>query len=101
MRPNLTEESVRSAMREFDEKLRNSAEWATWLDNKAHKYAIAEAGLLYPVKKIASLAGDVPVSDFSGGRHSGQANEWLRKLGFEVVPLHNTNPDWSRDELIP
>jgi 5-methylcytosine-specific restriction protein A len=50
------------------------------------------------VKKIASLASGVPVSDFSGGE--GHANKLLEAVGFKVVPLRGANPDWVRDELI-
>lgn len=87
-------------MNRFDSELRGTREWQEWEDNKAHKYAIEEAGRRYPVKQILSLATGVPVSEFSGGVGAGQANQRAKEAGFEVVSLHTRNPDWSRDELI-
>ena len=93
-------EAIRNALMQFDQQLRQAPEWASWTDNNAHKYAIRANGRLYPVKQIVSLATGTPVSDFSGGEGSGQANTYIRNLGFEIVPLRNRNPTWTRDELI-
>ena len=87
-------------MQEFNSDLRDSKEWTGWEDNNAHRYAIEHEGKLYPVKKIASLASGVPVKDFSGGKYAGHANGLIDAVGFKVIPLRGSNPDWTRDELI-
>jgi len=87
-------------MVQFDSELRANNDWVGWERDRRHLYAIRHDGSLYPVKKIVSLASGAPVSNFHGGRYAGHANETVRKLGFEVVPLRVSNPDWSRDELI-
>lgn len=87
-------------MSRFDRDLRDSQDWQGWEDNKAHKYAIRVGDALYPVKQIVALATGMPVAEFSGGEGSGQANEYVRNRGFEVVPLRQRNPKWTRDELI-
>lgn len=87
-------------MSRFDADLRDTKEWLGWEQNNAHKYAIEEAGQLYPVKQIVSLASGIPVSEFSGGVSAGQANEAAEEAGFRIVTLHTRNPDWTRDELI-
>lgn len=87
-------------MARFDRELRASPEWLRWEDNQAHKYAIRLSGQFYPVKQIVPLATRVAVSEFSGGEGSGQANVYVRDLGFEVVALRSRNPPWTRDELI-
>jgi 5-methylcytosine-specific restriction protein A len=87
-------------MNQFDADLRQSERWEGWENNRSHKYAILERKTLYPVKQIVSLASGIPVSKFSGGIAAGQANKVARNAGFEVVVLHNRNPDWTRDELI-
>lgn len=100
MQPQLTKPSVLKALREFDDAFRESDEWTDWEANQAHKYALRHGGRLYPVKKIASLASGVPVSEFSGGGYPGHANGLLSELNFEIVTLTRGNPDWVRDELI-
>jgi 5-methylcytosine-specific restriction protein A len=100
VRFELTKADVLSALRRFDSDLRESAEWAAWEANKAHKYAVSHNDRLYPVKKVASLASGVPVSRFSGGEGSRQANALLRAAAFTIVTLRASNPDWVRDELI-
>jgi 5-methylcytosine-specific restriction protein A len=98
--PSVSAEAIHEAMARFDRQLRASPEWLRWEDNQAHKYGINLGGQLYPVKQIVSLATGVAVSEFSGGEGSGQANVYVRDLGFEVVPLRSRNPAWTRDELI-
>jgi hypothetical protein len=83
----------------FDRELRDSRDWQGWENNKVHKYAIRAGDRLYPVKQIVSLATEMPVSEFSGGEGSGQAKDYVRDRGFEVVPLRQRNPKWPRDEL--
>jgi 5-methylcytosine-specific restriction protein A len=92
--------AIKQALARFDQDLRATPEWASWTENKAHKYAIKVQGRLYPVKQILSLATGTPVADFSGGEGSGQANSVVRELGFEIVALRGRNPKWTRDELI-
>jgi 5-methylcytosine-specific restriction enzyme A len=100
MQPSLTRASVLKALRQFDSTLRGTPEWAQWEQNKAHKYAIVHQGRKYPVKKIASLASGVSVSQFFGGVDVGHTNRLVETIGFKVVHLRGTNPDWIRDELI-
>ena len=74
--------------------------WASWSENKAHKYAIAHEDKLYPVKFIVELATEMPRSTFSGGDAPGQAASYVRDRGFKVIRLRSRNPTWTRDELI-
>lgn len=97
---SLTLEAVLNAMTVFDRDLRGTAEWEEWHENRAHKYAIEHDGQHHPVKKIASLASGISVSEFSGGEIASQANEFLRDAGFKIVGLRPSIPDWVRDELI-
>jgi 5-methylcytosine-specific restriction protein A len=100
MQPTLTRASVLEALQQFDDTLRDAREWAHWEQNRAHKYAIVHRGRRYPVKKIASLANGVPVSEFIGGVDVGHTNRLVQAVGFKVERLRGTNPDWVRDELI-
>ena len=84
MIPETTREVLEAAMARFDVELRDTAEWQTWEGNQSHKYAIEWNGRRYPVKKVVSLATGSAVSNFSGGE---EANEFVTKLGFKVVPL--------------
>lgn len=95
-----TRESLFGAIEQFDRELRDTPEWKNWQENKTHKFAIDLGARLYPLKKIVSLATGVPVSRFSGGIGSGQANAVVERVGLSVVSLRSTNPDWTRDELI-
>jgi hypothetical protein len=89
------------AMGRFDRELRSVPEWAGWEQNKAHLYAIEHDGSRYPVKHIVSMATGVPVSEFSGGKASGDANAFVTVRGFHIVELRSgRNPTWVRDELI-
>jgi len=100
MIPATTKDAILQAIQTFDDELRESKEWEDWQQNKAHKYAVEENGQAYPVKQLISLATGMPVSDFSGGEGSGQANQYVRSLGFKIVAMHHRNPPWTRDELI-
>lgn len=75
MLPPVDAASLQDALARFDRELRPLPGWSHWEDNRAHKYAIRAAGQLYPVKQVISLATGVPVSDFSGGEGSTQAND--------------------------
>jgi hypothetical protein len=46
------------------------------------------------------MATGFPVSEFSGGRAAGDANEYVRSRGLSVIELRSRNPKWTRDELI-
>jgi MoxR-like ATPase len=88
MIPSVDREVVLKAMNRFDRELRRAQEWAGWEQNRAHKFAIDHNGQRYPVKQVVSLATGMPVSDFSGGEGAGQANQFMRGLGFDIVALH-------------
>ena len=87
-------------MGRFDLDLRDTPDWADWEQNRAHRFAIDFDGLRYPVKQIVSMATGAPVSDFSGGRAPGDANQYVATRGLAIVELRRRNPDWVRDELI-
>jgi 5-methylcytosine-specific restriction protein A len=70
----------------FNSTLRRQPEWRSWERSAAQRFALESNGNRYPPKQIISMATDMPVSQFSGGR---QANEYLRARGFEVVPLED------------
>jgi hypothetical protein len=98
--PNVPPEALSAAMERFDRELRETAVWADWEQNRAHRYAIEHAGRRYPVKQIISTATGIPVSDFSGGQAAGNANRYAISHGLAVVELRRRNPTWMRDELI-
>jgi 5-methylcytosine-specific restriction protein A len=80
----VSKERISEALLEFDKKYRKRNDWHDWEKNRAHLYAILDAGKLYPAKKIVSLATGVLVGEFSGGRST---NSYLEKRGFTVVAL--------------
>ena len=86
MIPEIDRVKLESALDRFDQDFRLSDEWRGWEENQAHNYAIECNGRQYPVKKIVSLASGSRVSNFSGGE---EANEFVTKLGFKVVPLRD------------
>lgn len=99
--PDVSAEALIAAMEGFDLDLRDTADWASWEQNRAHLYAIERDGQLYPVIQIVSMATAMPVSGFSGGQAPGDANAYVTSRGFPVVELRvDRNPDWVRDELI-
>jgi 5-methylcytosine-specific restriction enzyme A len=98
--PPVSAEALRAAMGRFDRELRDTPDWAEWEQNRAYRYAIEQERRRYPVKQIVSMATGIPVSDFSGGQASGDANQYLVSRGFAVVELRQRNPTWVRDELI-
>lgn len=78
---------LHSAMAHFDKELLDTPEWADWQTNRAHHYAIVHDGQRYPVKQIVTMATRAPVSDFSGGKSTGQANAYVSSRGIKVVEL--------------
>jgi 5-methylcytosine-specific restriction protein A len=100
MIPSVDPAAITTALERFDRELRGAPDWVAWEENKAFKYAVVHEGRHYPVKTIISLATGVSPNTFSGGQGSSQANDYIRHLGFTVVPLRPRNPPWTRDELI-
>ena len=90
--PETTRDKLLEALAHFDLEIRNSKEMLEWESNSAHKHTIKHDDRLYPVKKIVSIATDVPVSKFSGGWKTGQANRFVEQYGFSVVPLDQLYP---------
>lgn len=84
MIPETTTETLVEAMDRFDREFRDNPEWVDWENKESHKYAIERKGQTYPVKKVVSLATNIPVASFSGG---SEANAFVEKLGFRVMPL--------------
>lgn len=80
--PEVSKDKIIEALHNFDKDMRESWEWKAWESRRNHKYALKYDGKLYPVKESIRLA--TGFSDFSGGK---QANEYLTKLGFEIVKL--------------
>lgn len=82
--PPADKQAILNALTLFDSDYRATQAWANWESNRAHKFAVRNAGKLYPAKKIVSLATDLPVHDFTGG---APTNGFLKARGFEVVDL--------------
>lgn len=82
--PDVERVVLEDALRQFDADLRARQEWSGWETSAAQKFALAHDGLLYPPKKIISMATGIPVDKFSGGR---QSNEYLKKRDFEIVSI--------------
>jgi len=98
--PKVERSAILAALDRFNSELCDTPDRAAWEQNKSYRYALVHEGARYPVKEIISLATGIPVSKFSGGESSQQANAYLRQLGFTVMPLGSRNPPWTRDELI-
>lgn len=88
--PIVDRSRVEDAMRQFDQELRNTAEWQDWDKKKSQVYAIEYEGKNYPPKKIVSLSTGVPVSEFVGG---AETNDFLKKNGVKTVRLRELNID--------
>lgn len=89
--PIVKKEALDHALEVFDLQIRNKSEWEGWEINQAHRYAIQANGLLYPAKKIVSLATGLAVGDFSGGQ---LMNSYLKRHGFSIVDLpRSTAPE--------
>lgn len=81
MIPDVNRDELLAAIEEFDAHERGDD---SWLENRAHRYALTHEGRRYPVKRVISLATGTPVSQFSGGRES---NRYVRQRGFDVIEL--------------
>ncbi|MCL6557326.1 MAG: AAA family ATPase [Firmicutes bacterium] len=81
--PEKSRDQIIEAMQKFDNELRNTPEWIGWDKKLNFKFAISFEDRPYPVKEIIRLATEF--TDFSGGE---EANSYLRKKGFIIVPLH-------------
>src|SRR5712692_10060344 len=61
------------------------------------RYAVLYSGKTYPPKALVGVAAEIATgralspSDFSGGNAHGQANSFLRDLGFEVIDKTGEN----------
>lgn len=82
--PDVERAALEDALRQFDAELRERQDWIGWENNSAQKFALVHDGVMYPPKKIISMATGVPVSKFSGGR---QSNEYLKSRGFAIAPI--------------
>ncbi len=91
--PSVPKEGIAEALKTFDRKYRNSPEFTGWENRGTQRYAVVDAGKLYPPKMIISLATGLIRSEFSGGH---QSNSYLRKLGFAVVDLHKDDVQAAR-----
>ena len=109
----LTKQHVLSAILDLDGNLDHSFGAATG-------YHLVHKGNVYAPKAVVGLAfrhatGTIlESSEFSGGEGKGQANYVLRELGFEVVPIGNSDPkrayvltwnpskwnEWNYDEAV-
>ncbi len=89
----VSKERINTALSEFDSNYRSSRDWQGWENNQAHRYALDVGGVLYPAKKIVSLATGIAVADFSGGHPT---NSYLEKRGFTIVELPRAD-----GELVP
>ncbi len=95
--PSVPKEKIAEALKTFDRKYRNSPEFTGWENRGTQRYAVVDAGKLYPPKMIISLAAGIRRSEFSGGY---QSNSYLRKLGFVVVDLHEDDVQTARSASI-
>ncbi|WP_282348964.1 HNH endonuclease signature motif containing protein [Pseudomonas sp. PS01301] len=86
----VSKERIDKALLEFDSKCRSRREWQDWENNQAHRYAVHSGGVLYPAKKIVSLATGIAVGEFSGGHPT---NSYLKKRGFNIVELPRTESE--------
>jgi hypothetical protein len=84
MIPDADRISLLDALGIFDRELRGVQEWQDWTSNLSHKFAIFNNFQIYPVKKIISLATNLPVSEFSGG---DQSNAYVTSRGLKVISL--------------
>src|SRR2546427_7951870 len=93
--PLVPRAKVLSALSEFDAKLRQLPEWQGWQDNGNYEWKIVLEGREYPPKQIIRLA--TGATEFSGG---AEANDYLRRLDFEIRPLRRQAWDIEVDEHI-
>lgn len=77
---------IEIALKKFDSAWRGSTEYLGWETNKTYLYAIAHDGLLYPPKKIISLATSIPLTEIHG---DAPANSYLVERGFSIIPTRS------------
>lgn len=82
---NVKRPEIEAALKLFDRELRASKEWKGWDARRSQRYAVDTRGLLYPPKKILSLATGIPVGEFIGG---APTNKHFERLGFPIKELH-------------
>ena len=91
---DVTEEQVLAAIKQYDREYPlndyvSPGRKITWWEDDTHDYAIRYQGTCYPPKYILRLAiaPDRPdkLHGFKGGGGSGNANEVLRELDFEII----------------
>lgn len=87
---------ILDAFRRYDTEFRDDPAQQAWESHGNQKFAIEHDGKLYPVKKVVSLATEVPVSGFSGG---DEANRFAAARGFQVVDIAGRAPTIIRDFL--
>jgi hypothetical protein len=95
--PDVPQSRLFEAMAEFDQTLREHAEWRDWENNLAYRYAIDRDGKRYPPKKIVSLASGAPVSAFSGGV---ETVNYLKSRGVTVIELQRTTLQSAFNEIL-
>ena len=84
--PDVEPEILEDAFRYFDQHLRTTSDWIGWESRLAQKFAVVHGELLYPPKKIISIATGLPVASFSGGR---QSNDYFRRRDFKIVAIEH------------
>ncbi|HEY1810988.1 MAG TPA: DUF3578 domain-containing protein [Kofleriaceae bacterium] len=77
-------EALVKAMREFDDQLRNQAQWIGWEVDGNYKFAVVHEGHRYPPKQVLAMATGNTKRAFSGG---DVTNRVFVENGFEVVEL--------------
>lgn len=86
--PTLTPTSIQKALNELLPRLSEIRAGV----HDSTKYDLLWHGHRFPPKVVIRKAAqiehgiDLPESEFSGGRHAGQANAILEACGFEIVP---------------
>ncbi|MHB8772064.1 MAG: MrcB family domain-containing protein [Syntrophales bacterium] len=96
MLPDISRDALLNAIRRYDTEFRDDPAQQGWESHGNQKFAIEHDGKLYPVKKVVSLATEVPVSGFSGG---DEANGFVTARGFQVVDIAGRAPTIIRDFL--
>ncbi|WP_224984855.1 HNH endonuclease [Geomonas agri] len=87
---NISADQLQKAMEDFDQNMRNHAEWSAWTENRSYKFAIMYNGRIYPVKQILAMATGHPKNSFSGG---AEANTVVKACGLKIISLRASS--WS------
>lgn len=90
MIPASTNEALMGALRKFDQEIRTTKEWLNW--EETHKFGIDFSNRRYPLNLIISLATKAPLNSYHGEK---EAIEYLNRMGFRVVPLHQEINYWK------